>query len=51
MMELSNQQFKLALSEWNDGQRKLLTKEAVIAIAEHFETLYAIARADCEEAL
>ena len=38
--DLTNAEFKMALSEWNAGQRKLLTKEALIAIAEHFETLF-----------
>ena len=45
--DLTNVEFKVALSEWNAGQRKLLTKEAVIAIAEHFESLYATAITRC----
>jgi hypothetical protein len=47
--DLTNVEFKVALSEWNAGQRRLLTKEALIAIAEHYESLYSIVIADVEE--
>jgi len=42
-MDLTNAEFKMALSEWNAGQRRLLMKEALIAIAEHYQSLYSIA--------
>lgn len=47
---MEDKQFKKALRNWTNGNRSDLDRTELIALVEHFETLYSMESHELEEA-